>query len=170
LKIDGDILIHPSTDVFLPKIGARVGFNLTDDPARYPARGDIAGIDPDIVLIQPETKGVYIIENKPYYGSSFDGNQGPGGAYIDFVLWLNMRKVPCEYLVVHSVGWSHSQYQKEKQIQKDMQSLFGVLLLEDIFLQMSKYKFSYSDIIECWSDFADKGTDFVQQTNPADAA
>jgi hypothetical protein len=161
LKIDGDILKHSVTDEFLTKISANYGLNLTDDPDTYPEGNDIAGIDPDIILIKSQKKGVSLIENKPYYSSTFDGNQGPGGAYIQFVLWLNKRKIPCEYILIHSIGWSDSQYQKEIQIQEDLQSSFGIIFLEDIFEQMNRYKFSYRAVKECWSDYTDKGADYA---------
>jgi hypothetical protein len=159
LGIKGDIIRERWPDEFLPTAEARFGLNLMNDPARFPARGDIAGICPDIVVIRPEKQGLYVIEVKPYYESSFDGNQGPGGAYIDFVIWLNKRDVPCEYLVVQSI--SLQAYPIVKQIQDALRDHFGVLLLEDIFAEMGKCAFSYPPITERWSDFTDKGTDFA---------
>jgi hypothetical protein len=79
LKIEGDILKEPGPEEFLLKIGTTFRLNLLDDPKRFPAKGDIAGITPDILVIRPHMQGVYVIENKPYYESRFDGNQGPDG-------------------------------------------------------------------------------------------
>jgi hypothetical protein len=162
LKIDGDIIEHPVTDEFLTKIGKNHELNLIEDPDRYLKGNDIAGITPDIILIKPEKKGVFIIENKPYGSgpSSFYGNQGPGGAYIEFVLWLNRKKIPCEYIVICPIGWTPREYQKEIEIQNQMQRFFGIIFLEDIFEQMSKYKFSYPVIKEQWKDYTEKGADY----------
>jgi hypothetical protein len=109
IKIDGEVLQESWRDQFLPRIEAMFRSNLLDDPEK---RNTIALINPDIIVIQPQR--VHVIENKPYYESKFDGNQGPGGAYIAFVKWLNNNKIPCEYLLIHSSSWK--EYEQVKKI------------------------------------------------------
>lgn len=161
LKIDGEILKEPGPEVFLPKIGVMYGVDLVNDPARYTTRGDIAGIFPDILLIRPNRQGVYIIENKPYYESSFNGNQGPGGAYIDFIKWQNARGIPFDYLIIQSISSKNEHYSKVKQIQDELPGHFGILLFEDIFRQMANSNFTYEFIRENWADFTEKGSDYA---------
>ena len=161
---DGEVLREPGLYQCLAKIDAMFGMGLTVDPGRYPPRGDIAGIAPDIVVLHRDKPGMCIIENKPYYESHFAPHQGPGGAYIDFVSWLNGKEVPTEYMVIHSSSWS--EYLKVKKLQDELQkdrpqSYFGSLLLEDIFLQMARHKFTYSPVAERWEDFTDKSPDFA---------
>ena len=159
LKIDGDVLKEASQDVFLPKIGEMFGIDMMNDPGRYVEGNDIAGIVPDITVILPDRQGVYIIENKPYFESTFDGNQGLGGAYIDFVKWLNKKTIHCQYLIVQPISWKA--YSKVKQVQDEIPIYFGILLLEDIFLNMTKHGFSYDRINERWCDFSNKGSDYA---------
>jgi hypothetical protein len=142
---------------FLPRIDAVFGSNLNNDPVRE--RDNIAGISPDIFLFQPKKEGLYIIENKPFYGRSvLDPNQGPGGAYIKFVKWLNKNVVPCEYLIIHSSSWK--EYKKVKQIQEELGSYFGILLLEHIFLEMARREFTYPPISENWINYTNTKPDY----------
>jgi hypothetical protein len=159
LKVVGDVLREPGPDDFLPRVGARYGLDLMNHPGRITTKGDIAGICPDIILIKPDKQGVSIIENKPYYESTFDGNQGPGGAYIDCVDWLNAAGIPCEYLLIHSISWK--QYPTVKQVQDIVRDRFRVVLLEDIFVAMAQNQFKYGPIREPWSQFAEKGSDYA---------
>ena len=151
LNFDGEVFKTNDKDLseFLPRIDAVFGSNLNNDPVREV--NDIAGISPDIFLFQPKKEGVYIIENKPFYESILDGNQGPGGAYIKFVKWLHNNNVPCEYLIIHSSSWK--EYQKVKQIQAELWPHFGLLLLEQIFLEMAKKEFTYPAISENWMNY-----------------
>ncbi|KAF0218588.1 MAG: hypothetical protein FD174_2681 [Geobacteraceae bacterium] len=89
LKIAGEILLEPGPDEFLPLIGSRFGLDLTNHPDRITTKGDIAGIYPDIVLLKPNLQGVCIIENKPYYGSTFRN------------LSMTLRHLPGEFSVAN---------------------------------------------------------------------
>jgi len=159
LKVEGTILKEPSPDEFLRQVGATFGLGLMSDPRRFTTSGNIAGISPDIVIIRPGRQGVCIIENKPYYRSSFTGNQGPGGAYTEFVLWLNGRGIPCQYLIIHSTSWE--KYPQVKQLHQELPGRFGSLLLEEIFLQMARHRFSYPLVMKNWDEFAEKGSDYA---------
>lgn len=94
-----------------------------------------------------------------YWHRGFDGNQGVGGAYIDFINWLNAVGISCEYLLIHSISWK--QYPIVKDIQSILKDRFGVLLLEDIFAAMAKEQFKYYPVEEPWSLFVEKGTDYA---------
>ncbi len=159
LHLVGDVLKEPGPDEFLPRIGAMFGLDLTNHPGRVTNMGDVAGIYPDIVLVKPSKQGVSIIENKPYYGSSFDGNQGAGGAYVACVNWLNSVGLPCEYLLIHSISWKG--YAMVKDVQDILKDRLGVILLEDIFAAMAEAQFEYKRIKEAWSSFTDKGSDYA---------
>lgn len=60
LIIEGEVLKESGPNEFFPKIGEMYGLNLIDDPDRRQERGDIAGIWPDLIVIKPNKKGVYI--------------------------------------------------------------------------------------------------------------
>ncbi|MGC9975999.1 MAG: hypothetical protein ABSC57_04685 [Syntrophales bacterium] len=161
LKIEGDMYIEPGPNQFMYKIAETFDRKLINDPSRFTQKGDITGIYPDIVVILPNRQGVLVIENKPYGdGSTFDGNQGPGGAYVDFVKWLIRKGIHCEYLVIMPISWNAG-YGDVVQLRKDLENDFGVLLLEDIFAAMSKHNFKYERVSENWRDFSDKGGDYA---------
>jgi len=161
LKIEGDMYIEPGPHQFLYKISEMYNTNLMNDQSRITEIGDIAGINPDIVVILPKQQGVLIIENKPYYSSTFDGNQGPDGAYFRFVQWLNDEKhIHCEYLVIMPISWKNG-YSEALQLCEKLGNSFGVLLLEDIFAAMSNAHFRYETVKENWGDFSDKGGDYA---------
>jgi len=159
LKVVGEVLREPGPNDFLPPVGERFGLDLLNHADRVTMKGDIAGIYPDFVLIKPNRQGVSIVENKPYYESTFDGNQGAGGAYIDCVNWLNTVGVPCEYLIIHSVSWK--QYPMVKKVQGILEDSFGVLLLEDVFGAMAQDGFKFDAVKEPWLSFAEKGSDYT---------
>ena len=159
LHVVGEVLKEPGPDEFLPRIGAMFGLDLTNHPGRVTTMGDIAEIYPDMVLIKPNRHGISIMENKPYYRSTFDGNQDAGGAYIACVNWLNAVGIPCEYLLIHSISWQ--KYPMVKEVQEVLKARFGVILLEDIFSAMAKYQFKYDPITEAWSPFTEKGSDYA---------
>ncbi|MGD0826637.1 MAG: hypothetical protein ABSA09_00930 [Desulfobaccales bacterium] len=112
INIDGEVLNTSKIflNEFLPIIDARFNLELDDDRKKA---NTIALIKPDIFLIRPKMEGVFLRENKPSYDSTFDGNQGPGEAYIKFAKWLNDSGVPCDYLLIHSSSWK--QYKKSKE-------------------------------------------------------
>ncbi len=159
LRVSGDLLKEPGPNEFLRVIGCRFDLDLINHPGRFTTKGDIAGIYPDLVLIKPNKHGISIMENKPYYESTFDGNQGPGGAYIDCVDWLNTVGIHCEYILIHSISWK--QYPRVKEIQDVLKGRFGVILLEDIFNAMDQHKFRHELISEPWTQFGEKGSDYA---------
>ncbi len=161
LKIEGDTYIEPAPSQFLYKISEVFYRSLMFDRSRFTERGDISGINPDIVVILPQQQGVLVIENKPYYVSPFDGNQVPGGAYVDFVKWLNSKGVRCQYLVIMPISGRDKEYGEVVQLCKDLRDSFAVLLLEDIFAAMSNHHFKYETVKENWLDFSDKGNGYV---------
>lgn len=158
LKIEGDMYIEPSSNQFLYKIAEMFDRKLMFDESRNTEIGDITGINPDIVVVLPMRQGVLIIENKPYYGSTFDGNQGHNGAYVRFVKWLNSKDIHCEYLVIMPISWKNG-YSKVAQLCEDL--TFGVLLLEQIFDAMATHNFRYETVKENWRDFSDKYGDYA---------
>lgn len=162
LKIEGDMLnIHPKPHQFLNKISEMFDPNLMNDSSWMTETGDITGIYPDIVVILPKRQGVLVIENKPYGdGSTFDGNQGLGGAYVEFVRWLNCKGIHCEYLITMPISWNNG-YRGVFQLCEALENSFGVLLLEDIFAAMSRHHFRYEGITENWRDFSYKGVDYA---------
>lgn len=160
LKVVGDVLpAELGPEVFLQRIGDMYGRDLSNDLSRNSASGDITGIYPDIVLIQPNRTGVYVLENKPYYHSKFDGNQFAGGAYTSFVEWLNNMGIPTQYLVIQSASWR--EYAKVYELQGLLKDRFGVLLLEDVFSAMAQVGYKYDPITEDWSLFTNKSSDFA---------
>ncbi|MBP7526720.1 MAG: hypothetical protein KA801_02265 [Syntrophorhabdaceae bacterium] len=160
MKVVGEVLREPGPDDFLPPIGAMYGLDLTSHPGRVTTKGDIAGIKPDIILIKPNRQGVSMMENKPYYESTFDGNPGPGGAYTDCVAWFNTLGIPCEYLLIHSISFSWKQYTLVKEVQDILGDRFGTILLEDIFVAMAEAQFKYGPVTE-WNPFVEKGSDYA---------
>lgn len=156
LKIEGDMYIEPSPNQILYKIADTFDRNLMfDKSSRSSQNGDITGIDPDIVIILPRHQGVLLIENKPYGDSSkFGGNQGPDGAYVKFVKWLNGKGISCQYLVIMPIAWPKGE-NKVRQLCENLQNNFGVLLLEHIFTTMSTHNFRYEIVKENWRDFSD---------------
>jgi len=155
LKIEGDMYIEPSPNQILYKIADTFDRNLMFDKSpRSSNNGDITGIDPDIVVILPKQQGVLIIENKPYGDkSNFGGNQGPDGAYVNFVKWLIGKGIHCEYLVIMPIAWKEEN--KVRQLCEKLKNNFGVLLLEHIFTTMSTHNFRYEIVKENWRDFSD---------------
>jgi hypothetical protein len=165
LKIEGDMYIEPGPNQFLYKIAEMFDRKLMFDQSKNTEIGDITGIDPDIVVILPRQQGVLVIENKPYgNGSTFDGNQGCGGAYVHFVNWLNSKGIHCEYLIIMPIAWN--EYGKVVELCEDLGNIFGVLLLEDIFAAMSRDRFKYETVTENWRDFSDKDEDYAYQDQP----
>ena len=102
-----------------------------------------------------------VIENKPHFGSAFKPNQGPGGAYVKFVGWLNSKGVHSEYLLIMPISWG-KEYRKVLQL-CEVGNSFGVLLLEDIFAAMSRHNFKYEGVTENWRDFSDKGDSYAKR-------
>ncbi|MFZ0052952.1 MAG: hypothetical protein WAK96_14340 [Desulfobaccales bacterium] len=160
IKIEGEVLKTNDKYLinFLPEIDNIFKSNLNS----YPRRNTLAGISPDIFIIRPNREGVYIIENKPYYKPAFTGNQGPGQAYIEFVRWLYRNDIHCEYLLIHTACCAGETYEKIKQIQDELPSHFGVLLLEHIFMEMHNTNFPYLPISdkEKWIDYTDTKPDY----------
>ena len=161
ISLEGDVCKEPKLDVLLGKIEGAFEVNLRDDPKRFSAGNDIAGFSPDILVIRPNKQGVYLMENKPYYESELDGNQIPGGAYAEFTRWINGRVPRCEYLVIRSISMRKSPHKKLFRLQEDLKNLFGIVLLEDVFLQMHKDDFRFPGMTESWNDYTDKSPDFL---------
>ena len=163
LHVDGDLLqTNCGPTQFLPAISARFGINLMSDPGRYRIVNgqayDIAGLVFDMVLIKPGQQGIVIMENKPYDGSRPTFNQGVGGAYIDFVRWLDRLNIPCEYIIICSTSWNVDL----KPIQDELTlNCFGLVFIEDIFSVMADYQFKCPSIHESWSLFTDKAPDYI---------
>ncbi|MGA7562825.1 MAG: hypothetical protein WBW55_06435 [Desulfobaccales bacterium] len=160
IDIDGEVLNTSKIflNAFLPTIDARFNLKLNDDCKA----NTIALIKPDIFLIRPKREGVFIIENKPSYDSTFTGNQGPGEAYIEFVRWLYRNGIHCEYLLIHTACCSGETYEIIEKIQNELLSHFGILVLEHIFKEMHKNKFTYSPITENekWIEYTDTKPDY----------
>ncbi|QTA80886.1 Uncharacterized protein dnl_32010 [Desulfonema limicola] len=118
-----------------------------------------ANIYPDIIVIT--SNKVYLVENKPYYGSDLTGPQEACEAYCQFVKRLNNKeKINCEYLMIISACFK--KYYKLENLQKCLKNKFGVLLLEDIFQEMHNHKFKYDDITEDWGLYTDKAYAFLE--------
>mgnify|MGYP001589451352 CR=1 FL=1 len=163
---DDKILVHPHQGDFLSEIKSR--FPKFNEQDRYPDGQDIAGIRPDLLIIpgaksQGPNARVYLIENKPYDTFNPTGNQEAGGDYDRFVKWLNKSYVPCQYLLIQSIGMGWEDYKKVQDIQKGLPDHFGVLLLEDLFAEMQRCNFRYSPITdtEPWGGYTDKGQDYA---------
>jgi hypothetical protein len=161
LSVEGKILEEGQD--FLEEIGAMFGKNLKGPPnGRITETGNIAGIEPDIIIMSNQV--VYIVEVKPYDSSSFTGNQEAGkgkGAYLKFVKWINEKKnIPCEYLVIMSVGCNNSLYKGVVELQKELKEHFWLLLLEDIFSKMDEENYKYRYVKEEWREYTDKDIDY----------
>ena len=160
IKTQGFIYSQKEPEDLLDKIGTSYSVDLKKNPSRYKEKGDIAGIKPDIVIIDRQEQGVILMENKPYYHSTFDGNQEPpDGAYIDFVRWLNEENIPTLFAVIHSSSWNT--YSQVKQLNDLMGKQYASVMLEDIFWLMSQKNFQYNDISEHWSAYTNKKPDCV---------
>jgi hypothetical protein len=163
LEINGTVLMDRGNDIFLSEIEKTFFKVLRNDEGRYldnPKR-DIAGINPDIMVIVPN-KGVYLFENKPYDSISWTGNQGPDGAYVQFVNWLNNKGIHAEYIIIHSIGVGDKNDSVIMNIKKILGENYGSILLEDVFAKMDEIGFKYPLPFEDWKDFTDKGSDFLE--------
>jgi hypothetical protein len=153
LLIDREPLYEKDNKIFMSEIDAAFKKNLENDPGRYINNCDIAGINPDMVLIVPE-KGVYLLENKPYDSISWTGNQGPNGDYVKFVKWLNYKGIHTEYIIIHSIGVKNDQVIMD--IKESLGNRYGSILLEDVFAKMSDEGFIYPGISEDWKEYTEK--------------
>lgn len=158
LQTGGSIVCEKGFDDLLSIIGDAFGLPLVEDQSRFTENGNIAGIVPDMVVIQQHRQGVALIENKPYYHSTFDGNQAPpDGAYLRYVEWLCDKGIPTTLVVIHSSSWK--EYPLVKQLSTSMKDKYRSVMLEDVFLLMEQSGFRYSGITECWGDFTNKYPD-----------
>jgi len=157
VQATGTVLIEPGPNQFFEAIKNAIRRDLSNEAGRITSAGDIAGICPDIMLLNEN--GIFLIENKPYYDSKFDGNQGADGAYASFVEWMNTKDVHCEYLVLCPISWP--EYPKLKQLQHKLRECFGVILLEDLFGLMASAKYTFHGIQENWSGYSGKGKDYA---------
>jgi len=155
---DGTIVCEQGYETLLGSIEDAFGVRLVQSSSRFTDIGDIAGIVPDIVIIDSNSKCVNILENKPYYGSRFDGNQmPPDGAYIRFVEWLNRKGITTRLNIIHSSSWK--EYHKVKQLNELLKDCYGSVMLEDIFQMMHQKNYHYRGVVENWGDFIDKSSD-----------
>ncbi len=153
----GTVLIEPGPDQFFGAIKESIGLDLASDAGRFTSAGDIGGIYPDILMLNQDS--IFLMENKPYYGSKFDGNQDAEGAYAAFTEWMNRKAIRCEYLVLCPVSWP--EYPKVTALQHKLGEFFGVILLEDVFNLMSEAKYAYPGISEDWGEYSNKGNDYA---------
>ena len=178
-KKDPSLLITRADKVFTPRgagellaeIKSRFDMFKVQDSRRYPEGKDIAGIQPDLVIVQAaisqeNSPRIYLIENKPYYESGLTGNQMAGGDYARFLKWLNECDVPCQLLILQSISWRR--YNEVVSLQDTLSPHFGVLLIEDLFEAMQRCHFQYSPITdtEQWGNYVHKGQDFAWPTAP----
>lgn len=154
-----EVVVEPNMGNILPELEKVFGLKLTGDPGLMIGTNYIAGIYPDIVLMKADERRVYMIENKPYSWSEFDGNQYHGGAYIDFVKWLNGMGIRCDYLTVFPTCNDNKLYKGSIAIQKELGDHFGIILLEHIFDEMGKKGFTYENITD-WGKYANTHGEF----------
>ena len=158
IAMTGEILLDPGYS-FLEKIDKAFNVSLVNDPKRYVWRSrngkrkkcDIAGFQPDIFLIDAKTKRVVIFENKPYEYSTLTGPQEQD--YVDFVLWLQRKKIECEYLFVSPHEWTRRKFPALVKMQKTIPGSLGFIWYEDIFSKMAADGFDYAELGKPWSDY-----------------
>lgn len=160
ITTNGEIVTELGYDRLLEHIGDAFGVKLLKSTSRFTDSGDIAGIKPDIVIIDTNSKSVNILENKPYYHSQFDGNQEPpDGVYIRYVEWLNREGIPTRLNIIHSCSLQNKEYLKVKQLNELLQGCYGSVMLEDIFQMMHQTNYHYEGVVENWGDFTEKSAD-----------
>lgn len=151
---DAKYILHEEVNTeFLRKIDNIFNSKLSEDSKLQTK----ANIYPDIFVIT--SNKVYIVENKPYYGSDLTGPQEAGEAYSEFVKRLNNKEnIDCEYLMIISACFKI--YHKIEALQKELKNKFGVLLMEDIFQEMHNHNYKYNGINEDWGLYTDKAYAF----------
>ncbi len=163
INFNGSIIDHPGQGLSLLNIiETHLGVPLADDVGRWKKGCDIAGIQIDILHLDPREKSIYVIENKPYYNSKLDGNQESGESYVEFVKWINSMGISCQYLFIHSIGCCNTLFTKCAEVQANLGHLFGVILLEDLFQLMSDCGYTHPKVLGYdFHDYSCKGNDYA---------
>lgn len=141
---------------FLSEIDRTFNVSLAKDSGHWKMKGkkncDIAGFQPDILLLDRNNYRVVIFENKPYdKGSTLTGSQEDD--CFEFVKWLQEKGIPCDYIFVSPQEWTHKWFAKLASIQKRIPGQLGFIWYEDIFSKMADDGFVYAEIGKAWSGY-----------------
>lgn len=142
LTVDGmtfdDIVSEPK--------GLWEAYRSNDNPLTIPP--ECGGFEPDIILRIPnerDDKYKYVlIENKITTNACLAGNQMTN--YPLLIKYLSYNSIYCEFYILRSVGCSKKLDEQTIFFQNELNKNFGILLWEDIMLQMIDFKFNLPGI------------------------
>lgn len=103
---------------------------------------ELGGIRPDVVVRQ-ESGRLVLVETKTI-GAALNRNQT--ATYGRLLHFLRGRDCGAEFLLLVSVGCDSATFRAALSVQKELDSLFGILLWEDVIKQMLQEKFSLPGI------------------------